>query len=206
MKQPSPELLLAAYAQGIFPMAHEELDGEIYWYAPDPRAIIPLDAFHASRRLRQRVRSGEYEVRVNTCFERVMQECAAPRGVDGQTWISAGLIEVYTHLHHMGVAHSVETWSAEDGELVGGLYGVALGGLFAGESMFHRRTDASKVALVALVERMKAQGMTLLDIQFMTPHLATFGATEIPRAEYEARLAEALRLPVNFVTRGKLPF
>lgn len=206
MKQPGPELLLAAYAQGIFPMAHEELDGEVYWYAPDPRAIIPLDGFRASRRLRQRVRSGEFEIRIDTCFERVMRECAAPRGADGKTWISSGLIEVYTHLHRMGVAHSVEAWSAEDGELVGGLYGVALGGLFAGESMFHRRTDASKVALVALVERMKAQGMTLLDIQFMTPHLASFGAVEIPRADYEARLAEALRLPVHFVPRGKLPF
>lgn len=197
MKRPTAEILLSAYAQGIFPMAHPELEDEIYWYAPDPRAILPLDGFHASRRLRQRVRRGEFDVRVDTCFKRVMEECAAPRETQESTWISSGLIEAYHELHELGFAHSVEAW--RDGELVGGLYGVALGGLFAGESMFHRASNASKVCLVHLVERMKERGYVLLDIQFMTDHLAQFGAIEIPREEYEQRLAEALELRPSFV-------
>ena len=197
MKRPSAEMLLSAYAQGIFPMSHEEIGEEIAWYAPDPRAIIPLDAFHVPRRLKQVVRRGEFEMSVNTCFERVMRECAAPRGEDQGTWISSGLIEAYVELHRLGFAHSVEAW--REGSLAGGLYGVSIAGMFAGESMFHRVTDASKVSLVHLVERMKARGMALLDTQFMTTHLARFGAYEITRSEYERRLSEALKLPVSFV-------
>lgn len=190
-------MLLSAYAQGIFPMAHPEADGEIYWYAPDPRAIIPLDTFHTPRRLRQVVRAGEFKMTVNTCFERVMNECAAPRDTQPTTWISSGLIDAYVELHHHGFAHSVEAW--KDGELVGGLYGVSIAGMFAGESMFHRQTNASKVSLVYLVERMKSLGMTLLDTQFLTDHLAKFGAYEVTREEYEQRLNEALELDVRFV-------
>lgn len=202
MKRPSAEMLLAAYAQGIFPMAHPEYDGEIAWYAPDPRAILPLEEFHASRRLRQVARSGEFEIRVDTCFERVMNECAAPRDTQPTTWISSGLIQAYVELHRHGFAHSVEAW--KEGELVGGLYGVSLGGLFAGESMFHRATNASKVCLMHLVERMTAQGFTLLDVQFVTDHLAKFGAREITRAEYEERLMQALELTPSFLTDEEL--
>lgn len=197
MKRPSANMLLSAYAQGIFPMAHPEAEGEVYWYAPDPRAIIPLDTFHTSRRLRQVVRSGEFDMRINTCFERVMHECAAPRDTQPTTWISSGLIDAYVELHEHGFAHSVEAW--KDGELAGGLYGVSIAGMFAGESMFHRQTNASKVSLVYLVERMNARGMTLLDTQFLTDHLARFGAHEVTREEYEQRLSEALELPVSFV-------
>ncbi len=197
MKKPNAEMLLNAYAQGIFPMAHEDQDFEIYWYAPDPRAIIPLDAFHASRRLRQTVRRGTFEIRFSTAFEQVMEACAAPRGQDSGTWISAGIIEAYTELHRHGFAHSVEAW--RDGELVGGLYGVALRGLFAGESMFHTERDASKVCLYHLVERMNERGYALLDTQFTTDHLAKFGTIEIPREEYEQRLDQALELDCRFV-------
>ena len=197
MKRPTADMLLSAYAQGIFPMAHPEADGEIYWYAPDPRAIIDLDEFHASRRLRQVVRKGTFRMTVNTCFERVMHECAAPRDTQQTTWISSGLIDAYVELHQLGFAHSVEAWL--DDELAGGLYGVSIGGLFAGESMFHRHTNASKVSLVFLVERMKSLGMTLLDIQFMTSHLEKFGAREVTKREYEERLEEALELhPIDF--------
>lgn len=190
MKRPTVQMLLSAYVQGIFPMAHPELDDEIYWYAPDPRAIIDLDEFHTSRRLRQTVRKGLFEIKVNTSFEEVMHACAAPRDQQPTTWISSGILESYIELHELGFAHSVEAWQGD--ELVGGLYGVAVGGLFAGESMFHRARDASKVALVALVERMKAHGFTLLDIQFITDHLASFGAKEISKKEYERRLQLAL--------------
>ncbi len=196
MKRPNAQLLLSAYAQGIFPMAHPEHEDEIRWYSPDPRAILPLDEFHASRRLRQRVRAGEFDIKVDTCFETVMEACAAPRQTQKTTWISSGLIDAYTELHDLGFAHSVEAW--QDGALVGGLYGVTLGGLFAGESMFFRADNASKVCLVHLVERMQERGFTLLDIQFMTDHLAKFGAKEIPREEYEQRLAQALQLKPTF--------
>lgn len=190
-------MLVNAYAQGVFPMAHREDDWEVYWYAPDPRAIIELDEFHVSRRLRQTVRKEPFEIRFSTAFEAVMRACAEPRG-DGQgTWISEDLVAAYVELHELGFAHSVETWL--DGELVGGLYGVAVRGLFAGESMFHRETDASKVALVHLVRRLKSKGYVLLDIQFLTSHLERFGAKEIPRAEYESRVAEAMEVEARFL-------
>ena len=197
MKRPSAELLISAYAQGIFPMAHSDHGDDIYWYAPDPRAILPLDQFHAPRRLRQRVRAEEFEIRYSTCFERVMEACAAPRDSEPTTWISSGLIEAYVDMHRLGLAHSVEAW--QDDELVGGLYGVSIGGLFAGESMFSRASNSSKVCLVHLVERMKERGMVLLDIQFMTEHLRRFGAIEIPREEYEERVREAIGMECSFL-------
>lgn len=182
----SCELLIAAYAQGIFPM---DVEGEIHWFSPDPRAIIPLEGFHASRNLRQLYRSGRFEIRIDTCFEEVIRQCA--RRKEG-TWISKEIVRAYTNLHHSGFAHSVESW--REGELAGGLYGVALGGAFFGESMFHRQTDASKIALLALVEHMKERGFTLLDVQFLTPHLRRFGAVGIPRQQYLARLRAALKV------------
>lgn len=187
----SPDRLLLAYQVGIFPMADD--DGEIRWFAPDPRAIIPLDEFIVSRSLRAAVRRGAYEVCVNRAFDDVIVACAAR---DEGTWISDDIRLAYGALHRLGFAHSVEAW--KDGELVGGLYGVAIGGAFFGESMFHRATDASKVALVHLVERMRERGYALLDTQFMTEHLRQFGTTEIPRAEYEKRLRKAIQLKCSF--------
>jgi len=186
-----PENLLTAYACGIFPMADES--GEVCWFAPDPRAIIELEAFKTTRSLRSVVRRGVFEVRIDTAFAEVMRACAdRPEG----TWISGDILDAYEVLHRLGFAHSVEAW--QDDRLVGGLYGVALGGAFFGESMFHRATDASKVALVALVEQMRRRGYALLDIQFLTEHLRQFGAIEIPRARYEQRLAAALQRPCRF--------
>lgn len=187
-----PALLVHAYRQGIFPMAME--DGEIGWFSPDPRGVLPLDAMHLSSRLARVVRSRRFEVAIDRDFEGVMRACAADR--DEGTWISEEIIEAYVALHRQGMAHSVETW--REGRLVGGLYGVHLGGAFFGESMFHVETNASKVALVALVTRMRERGFSLLDIQWVTPHLATFGAIEMPRAEYLARLARALVQPCTF--------
>ncbi len=189
----TPQLLLTAYGQGLFPMAHS--DG-IYWYDPDPRAILPLDTFTVPRRLARTVRSGRFDIRVDSNFRAVIEACAAPDVGREDTWISPELIDLYTELHTLGFAHSVETWYA--GQLVGGLYGVALRGLFAGESMFSRVTDASKVALVHLIERLQCGGYQLLDVQFITPHLARFGAIEIPRSSYKARLAQALQVEATF--------
>jgi leucyl/phenylalanyl-tRNA--protein transferase len=191
----TPELLLYTYSQGIFPMGHD--DGEIYWYDPDPRAIIPLDDnFHVPRSLARRIRQGGFEVRVDSAFRAVITACAEPGEDREHTWITPAIIDVYCELHQWGYAHSVETWI--DGELVGGLYGVTVGGLFAGESMFSRATDSSKIALVYLVERLRVGGFTLLDTQFMTEHLRRFGAEEIPRAEYQRRLQNALLSSVRF--------
>ena len=189
--QLSSATLIRAYASGVFPMA-DDRSGRIRWYAPDPRAVIPLDAFHVPRSLRQSLRKGVFEVTVDADFAAVIRACAERE----ETWISAEIERAYIELHRLGLAHSVETWRA--GRLAGGLYGVALGGAFFGESMFSRETDASKVALVALVERLRARGFVLLDTQFLTPHLARFGAVEIPRDEYEQRLADALRLDRRF--------
>ena len=190
----SPELVLSAYRQGIFPMALE--DGEIGWFSPDPRGILPLDTFHVPSRLARSLRHDPFEIRVDHDFARVMRECAAREDEDG-TWISDEILDCYVALHQAGQAHSVEAW--RDGELVGGLYGVHLGGAFFGESMFHRVTNASKAALVALVDRLRARGFSLLDTQWVTPHLMQFGAVEIPRDEYLARLDAALRRPRAFV-------
>ncbi|MBM7844690.1 leucyl/phenylalanyl-tRNA--protein transferase [Herpetosiphon giganteus] len=189
-KRLSPQLLIYGYAQGIFPMAE---DGQIYWYDPDPRAIIPLDErFHVAHSLQRTIRRQTFEIRFDTAFRETMQACAER----DETWISQEFIEVYSQLHAGGLAHSVEAW--QDGEMVGGLYGVSLAGLFAGESMWSKVRDASKVALVALVERLRAGGFQLLDTQFITPHLATFGAYEIPRSDYKQLLAEALECSASF--------
>lgn len=175
------ELLLHAYRNAVFPMAME--DGEVAWFSPDPRAIIPIDdGFHVPHGLRRTLKKGHFEVRVNTSFEAVMRGCAQR----DETWINEEIIESYANLHRIGYAHSVEIWL--EGRLAGGLYGVALGGAFFGESMFHEVTDASKVALHALVCRLRERGFSLLDTQWLTPHLASFGAHEIPRADYRRRL------------------
>lgn len=186
-----PDEILAAYAQGIFPMADEE-DGRIAWYSPDPRAIFPLDAFHVPDTLAKTIRQRKFEVHVDRDFAGVIAGCAAR----DSTWISGGIRDAYTALHRAGHAHSVEAW--KDGELVGGLYGVAIGGAFMGESMFSRATDASKVCLVHLVERMRERGYVLLDSQYPTEHLMKFGLILVRRAEYLRRLEGALALRCTF--------
>ncbi|MGB9772441.1 MAG: leucyl/phenylalanyl-tRNA--protein transferase [Bacteroidota bacterium] len=187
-----PDILLGAYTIGYFPMA-EPGTGEILWYSPDPRAIIDLQEFIVPRSVRQTIRKNLFEVRIDTAFEGVIRGCADRE----ETWISDVIIRSYAELHRLGFAHSVETWSG--GRLVGGLYGVALRGAFFGESMFHRMKDASKVALVALVEQLRAHGYSLLDIQFMTEHFRRFGAKEIPRAEYLGLLSEAMKKRCSFL-------
>jgi leucyl/phenylalanyl-tRNA---protein transferase len=190
------DLLLAAYSSGWFPMAGD--GGELSWYSPDPRGIIPLDRFHASSRLLRVVRRGTYRIAVDTVFEAVIRACAeSDRGPEeAGTWISEEIIQSYCALHRFGHAHSVEAWA--DDRLVGGLYGVALGGVFFGESMFHRATDASKVALVALIERLRTRGFGLLDTQWVTEHLRQFGAIEIPRPEYLRLLETNLQRDASF--------
>lgn len=188
-----PALIVRAYREGVFPMALD--DGEVGWFSPDPRGVIPLDTFHVSSRLGRVVRSGRFDIRFDTSFEDVMRACGNRPDGDG-TWISEEIIESYQALFRLGLAHSVETW--RQGHLVGGLYGVHLGGAFFGESMFHRETDASKVALVSLVDRLRRRGFALLDTQWITPHLEQFGAMEIPRSEYLVRLKAALRRPCRF--------
>jgi leucyl/phenylalanyl-tRNA---protein transferase len=191
----TPELLLAAYSQGIFPMADEQ--GEVDWYEPTRRAIIPLDGFVTPRRLARTVRSGRFEVRFDSAFAAVMRACADPAPGREHTWISVAMVEAYSELHRLGHAHSVECW--REGRLVGGLYGVAIGGLFAGESMFHHERDASKVALVHLVQRLRAGGFVLLDSQYIVgEHMLQFGTLEISRAEYHRRLRAALRVAARF--------
>jgi leucyl/phenylalanyl-tRNA--protein transferase len=191
------DLLVSAYASGWFPMAVDV--GEIRWYSPDPRGIIPLDRFHVPRRLARVVRAGVFRIEIDRDFEGVIRACAeADRTADEPgTWIDEEIVESYCAMHRAGLAHSVETWQGDD--LVGGLYGVALGGAFFGESMFHRVTDASKVALVGLVERMRSRGYRLLDIQWVTAHLQQFAATEIPRRTYLKMLEEALAMDAEFV-------
>jgi leucyl/phenylalanyl-tRNA---protein transferase len=189
------DLLISAYATGWFPMS---VEGEIRWFSPDPRGIIPLDTMHVSRRLARVVRQGVFRIEIDHAFGDVIRACAADDrdAMDPGTWIDDEIIESYEALHARGVAHSVETWRGE--RLVGGLYGVALGGAFFGESMFFRETDASKVALVALVERLRSRGYELLDTQWVTPHLEQFGATEIRRAEYLRRLNRSLTKDCSF--------
>ena len=187
------DALLSAYASGWFPMA--VAPGDIRWYSPDPRGIIPLDTFHVSRRLARSLRAGRFEIRVDTSFRAVIQACAAREDSDGD-WIDEEIVESYCALHERGLAHSVETW--QDGVMVGGLYGVALKGAFFGESMFHRVTDSSKVALASLVDRLRARGYALLDTQWVTGHLAQFGAIEIPRRRYLRMLDEALKIEASF--------
>jgi leucyl/phenylalanyl-tRNA--protein transferase len=185
-----PDLLLEAYASGIFPMGMP--DGEIRWYSPDPRGILPLEEFHTPHGLKRILRKRSWDVRIDTAFQEVMQACASRE----ETWITEVIAESYTLLFESGHAHSVEVW--QDDKLAGGLYGVSIGGAFFGESMFHRVTDASKVALWHLVEILKKGGFTLLDSQWTTPHLEQFGAREIPRSDYLEKLAVALTIKTTF--------
>ncbi len=188
----SPSLLLDAYRRGIFPWFDEE--SPILWWSPDPRAIFELDGMHVSRRLARTVRSGKFTATVDHAFTEVMRGCAHRPG-DG-VWITRDMIDAYTRLHEKGHAHSVEVW--HDGQLAGGVYGVSVGGLFAGESMFTRVRDASKVALVHLMERLRQRGFQLFDVQFLNEHTARLGAIEIPRREYLARLRKAVACEVSF--------
>jgi leucyl/phenylalanyl-tRNA---protein transferase len=186
-----PGTILAAYRSGLFPMP---VEGQLAWWSPEPRAILPLDGMRISRSLRMSCR--RFEIRVDSAFDEVVAGCADPHRPGG--WISRDIAAAYCRLNRLGWAHSVEAWTP-DGALAGGLYGVAIGGLFAGESMFHRRTDASKVALVALVHLLVDGGASLLDVQWRTPHLASLGVVEIPRDEYLRRLAAAIAHPLPAV-------
>lgn len=187
----SPELLLRAYASGIFPMSESQDDPNVYWVEPQQRGILPLDGFHVPRSLKKVVRKGVYDVVCDQAFEQVLDLCAEPSEGRDQTWINKTIRDAVIQLHEMGFAHSVECW--KDGQLVGGLYGISLGGAFFGESMFSRASNASKVALVHLVARLRLGGFKLLDTQFITDHLSQFGAIEIPAATYLDLLDDALK-------------
>ncbi len=192
----TPDMLLKAYAAGIFPMAERRSDPDLFWVSPERRGIIPLERFHVPTRLKRTVRCDRFEVRIDTAFAAVIEACAAPGPGREESWINPEIISLYTALHRRGAAHSVECW--RNGELVGGLYGVKLGAAFFGESMFSRMRDASKVALVHLVARLKHAGFELLDAQFLTAHLAQFGAVAIPRGDYLRRLEKAVAGRANF--------
>jgi leucyl/phenylalanyl-tRNA--protein transferase len=194
--QLTPEWLLDAYRHGIFPWPIGEPEAPIAWWSPDPRAIIELDRFHVPRRLARTIRSGRFQITCDRDFAQVIRACATAPGRRGQTWLTPPMIAAYIRLFQLGCAHSVEVWHR--GQLTGGVYGVSIAGLFAAESKFYRVRDASKVALVHLVDRLRAGGYTLLDIQQHTPHTAQFGAIEIPRIQYLTRLANALAQPVTF--------
>jgi leucyl/phenylalanyl-tRNA--protein transferase len=196
MPEITPEIMLRAYAAGIFPMAETADDPGLFWVEPEWRGIIPLDGFHLSSRLARTVRSDRFEVRVDSDFEAVIAACAEERPDRPETWINSRIREIFGELFVLGRAHTVECW--RDGRLVGGLYGLSLGAAFFGESMFHRETDASKVALVHLVARLRHGRYRLLDTQFQTGHLAQFGTIEIPRDAYRLRLEEALQQRANW--------
>ncbi|MEE2662383.1 MAG: leucyl/phenylalanyl-tRNA--protein transferase [Pseudomonadota bacterium] len=186
----TPEILLRAYTVGLFPMAEHKNDATLYWIDPETRGILPLDKFHIPRRLRRTIRAETYHIRCNTAFEDVIRACSAPRKGTNESWINEEIVSLYTELHSMGRAHSVETW--QHGKLVGGLYGVVLGAAFFGESMFSEERDASKVALVHLVARLQKSSFRLLDTQFITEHLSQFGGVELPRSGYRQILLSAL--------------
>jgi leucyl/phenylalanyl-tRNA---protein transferase len=195
----SPDMLLSAYAQGVFPMT--DPDGVTRWYSTDPRGVLPLDGFHCPRTLRQIVRQRRFDVRVNTAFERVMRHCmTVPRGDRESSWISDELVAAYARLHEMGFAHSVEAWQGD--QLVGGLYGVSLRGAFFGESMFALASNASKVCLVHLVERLRERGYALLDTQMVTNHMRQFGCIHVPASDYMDLLDAALVRECTFVERA----
>ncbi|HEY2177581.1 MAG TPA: leucyl/phenylalanyl-tRNA--protein transferase [Caulobacteraceae bacterium] len=194
----SADDLIDCYRRGVFPMADARHDERLFLVDPARRGIIPLSGFHVSRRLARTVRSPRFEIRIDSAFEAVVEACAAPRPGRTETWINRSIEALCSELFKRGAAHSVETW--QDGGLVGGLYGIAIGGAFFGESMFSGRRDASKVALVSLVERLRRGGFALLDAQFMTDHLQSFGAVEISRADYRRRLARALETPAHFAS------
>lgn len=200
MLELTPDMLLRAYAIGVFPMAEDRDDPELFWIDPRMRSIIPLGGFHIPRRLQRTVRSGRFQITFDHAFEEVIKRCAEATEIRPRTWINDRIVTLYTSLFHMRNAHSVECW--HNGELVGGLYGVSLGGAFFGESMFSRERDASKVALVHLVGHLRNGGFRLLDAQFTTGHLSQFGAQEIPRKEYRIKLVEALNLDAHFDTEA----
>ena len=193
----TPEILLRAYASGVFPMAEGRDDPTLHWIDPDTRGVLPLDKFHVSRRLARKIRQNAFHVTADQAFLDVIQSCAAPARGRKTTWINDEIIALYSGLAKVGHSHSVEAWNHK-GHLVGGLYGVSLGAAFFGESMFSTETDASKVALAHLVARLRAGKFTLLDTQFVTDHLATFGAVEIPREAYHAQLAAAMQQEADF--------
>lgn len=188
------ETLVYAYASGVFPMAEET--GEILWYSPDPRAIIPIQSYQPAKSLRPFINQKRFEIRIDTSFEQVMRNCALPRPTENETWISEEMIAAYTELHRMGLAHSVEAW--QDGKLVGGLYGVALGAAFFGESMFSFVSNSSKIAFHYLVQILREQNYQLLDSQMMNDNVLRYGAVDIPRAAYLRRLAKALKSTCHF--------
>jgi len=196
MRRLTPQLLLRAYSVGVFPMAEGRERNEVYWVDPRQRGILPLDQFRVPRRLRRTVRTGPFEIRCDTAFQAVLEGCAEARPDRPDTWINQEILQLNVKLFEMGFGHSVECW--RDGRLVGGLYGIAIGGAFFGESMFSRERDASKVALVHLVLRLRLGGFLLLDTQFVTRHLETFGAVEIPRGQYRQLLAPALAATGRF--------
>ena len=189
----TPEILLRAYSIGLFPMAESADDPEIFWVEPEVRGVIPLDAFHVSRSLAKELRRTAYDIRFDTAFDRVIEACAESTGDRPTTWINSTIRSLYTTLHRYGHAHSVEAWDGQT--LVGGLYGVSLGAAFFGESMFSRRTNASKMCLVRLVERLRQKGFLLLDTQFTTDHLKTFGAIDVPKEDYGRMLEKAMDSP-----------
>lgn len=193
----TPDLLLRAYRAGLFPMAETRHGSRLYWLDPELRGVLPLDGFHLSKRLLRTTLSNQYEVTSDTAFAAVVANCAAAAPGRQDTWINADIERLFGALHRLGHAHSIE--SRQDGVLVGGLYGVSVGGVFFGESMFSKARDASKVALVHLVARMRLGGYTLLDTQFVTSHLAQFGADEIPREDYKAKLAAAVAVPARWL-------
>lgn len=191
----TPELLLHGYAMGIFPMAEHRNDPDIFWVDPRRRGVLPLDGFHLSRSLARRMRKTDVSATVNMCFNEVLKACAARE----ETWINAEIAILYKQLHEQGYAHSLEIWY--DGALAGGVYGVAIGGAFFGESMFSQARDGSKIALACLVQHLRDRGFTLFDTQFVTPHLLSLGAEEIPRAMYQQRLRAALDRPAARIDR-----
>jgi len=186
----TPELIIRAYQAGIFPMSEDATDDDIFWVSPELRGILPLDGFRLSTSLRKAIRKSGFTIKVDTDFEAIIEGCATVGADRETTWINRTIRNVYGELFRRGVAHTVEVW--DGGDLVGGLYGLAIGAAFFGESMFHRRTNASKMAMAHLVERLNAGGFVLLDTQFVTDHLESLGGIEIPRAVYEERLAAAL--------------
>ncbi len=188
------ETLVYAYASGVFPMAEEP--GEIFWYSPDPRAIIPIQSYKPAKSLKPIINQKRFEIRVDTCFEQVMRNCALPRPTEPETWISEEIVQAYTELHKMGLAHSVEAW--QDDKLVGGLYGVSLGAAFFGESMFSFVSNSSKVAFHYLIQILREQKYELLDSQFMNDNVLRYGAINIPRTAYIKRLAKALKSTCHF--------
>lgn len=201
MRRPelSPDLLLQAYASGLFPMAQSRDDPQIHWMDPRQRGVFPLHAFHISRSLRRAMLRDVYDIRTDTAFGDVVRGCANR----DETWINDTIFRLYGELHDMGFAHSLEVWSGPD--LIGGVYGVALGGAFFGESMFSRRTNASKIALAFLVDRLNVGGFRLFDTQYLTPHLASLGAIEVPRGTYRVNLAQALQVEADFNRQGGMP-